>query len=127
MTGLARTNRRTVARRTGWPAGALAECERLDDVHPGWLAWWLPENRARGWERPAGFSAARNTGGLVGGNELRREPEDGVRRTPNVFGPGIDELAGRIAAAEARIAAQEADREWLNQCLRGPIAVNPIR
>jgi hypothetical protein len=34
--GLAWHNRRVLAERLGWPAGALKECERLDDEHPGW-------------------------------------------------------------------------------------------
>ncbi|BCJ45296.1 hypothetical protein GCM10010168_85650 [Actinoplanes ianthinogenes] len=104
-------NRRVMARRTGWPAGALAECERLDREHPGWSFGWLPENRTRGWERPAGFAANRRDWSLVGADELRRDPEDGVRRRPYVFGPSVAELEQRIAAIEARHHEEEARRE----------------
>jgi hypothetical protein len=50
-------NRLLVAGRTGWPEGALRACADLEDRHPGWHVWWMPENVAAGWERPAGFCA----------------------------------------------------------------------
>lgn len=111
MTDLSWRNRRIIARRTGWPAGALAECERLDVEHPGWTVCWLPVNRRPGWERSAGFAAHLLAGWLVGSNELRREPEDGVPRMPWVFGPDVVTLERKIAAVNARITGDEADRE----------------
>lgn len=56
-----RNNRRLVAERTGWPEGALPACAELEQRHPGWHVWWMPENVWPGWERPAGFSAANDT------------------------------------------------------------------
>lgn len=112
-------NRRLIARRTGWPAGALAECERLDAALPDWSVWWLPETRWPDWLRPAGFAAFREGGpGLVGGDELRRGREDHVRRRPRVWGPDVAQLLARIAAAEKRVAAVIADDERLVASIR---------
>jgi hypothetical protein len=52
---LERSNRRVLAERLGWPAGALEECEQLDAAYPGWSITWSPGNTVRGFERPAGF------------------------------------------------------------------------
>lgn len=52
---LAWRNRRILADRCGWPAGALEECERLDPVYPRWWITWSPANDIPGFERPAGF------------------------------------------------------------------------
>lgn len=104
MSDLPWRNRRIIARRTGWPAGALAECERLDQEHPGWAFWWLPENRYPGWERPAGFSA--------------RQQRDSSVFGPSVFGPDVDALLEKIGAVEQRIAAEEAERERLWASIR---------
>lgn len=114
VSSLAWRNRRIGARRTRWPAGALDECERLDGEHPGWRFCWLPENTAAGWERPAGFAAHRPGVGLRGGDELRREPEDGVARVPWCFGPDVDTLRRKIAFVERRLAddARQRARVW---------------
>lgn len=37
---LARMNRMIIAERLGWPAGAVEECEKLDDASPGWSITW---------------------------------------------------------------------------------------
>lgn len=117
---LAWRNRRVLARRGGWPAGALAECERLDREYPAWSFHWLTENRLKGWEHPAGFSARRLSGYLVGGDEMRRAPEDNVLRKPHVFGPDVPALLDRIAAVEVRIAAKaEAERRLWASVGRG--------
>ncbi len=105
---LAFRNRRIIAGRTSWPDGVLGECEALDERHPDWSASWIPENTGKGWERPPGYMATRRSGELVGGDEMRRDPEDGVRRRPKVFAETIPELEERIAAADERIAAEEA-------------------
>lgn len=38
--GLAAHNRRVLAERLGWPAGAVEVCERVDAAHPGWHTNW---------------------------------------------------------------------------------------
>jgi hypothetical protein len=61
---LAARNRRLLAERLHWPQGALEECERLDQAHPGWSVVWRPENTVPGFELAAGFYAypvARNS------------------------------------------------------------------
>jgi hypothetical protein len=110
---LARRNRVVVAERTGWPAGAVETCERLEAEHPGWMVSWMDANPIRGWERPAGWYAARADVSLQGGDTLRRLPEDGVPRDPAVFGETTDELKVRIAEMDERIAAQAREREAL--------------
>lgn len=50
-------NKRLIAERTGWPDGALAACNRIEQAHPAWRAWWAPENIAAGFECPTGFHA----------------------------------------------------------------------
>lgn len=37
---LGRMNKRILAERTGWPDGALEECEKLDAEFPEWSASW---------------------------------------------------------------------------------------
>lgn len=108
---LAKRNRRTLARRSGWPAGALAECERLDLAYPGWTFAWLHANHDPEWARPAGFGARRLEGRLAGGDELRRGPDDGVARVPWCFGPDIPTLERKILRVEEKIAAREAEVE----------------
>lgn len=56
---LAVSNRRAIAERTGWPAGALQACEEFDARHPGWFVTWSAANTTPGWERPAGYTAMR--------------------------------------------------------------------
>lgn len=114
MTDLRWRNRRVLARRGGWPAGALAECERLDVEYPGWHFWWLTENVFPGWERPAGFAAHLPTACLVGADELRRLPEDGVEREPWVFGPDVATVVRKIGFVGERLAEREDLRERLS-------------
>jgi hypothetical protein len=54
---LAWRNRRTIAERTGWPAGAVDACEQIEAAHPTWDVGWRPANTIRGFEAPAGFYA----------------------------------------------------------------------
>jgi hypothetical protein len=118
MSDMAARGRRLIARRTGWPAGALAECEQLDTEHPGWSFCWMPENRSRGWERPAGFAACRPGVSLRGADELRRGPQDGVERMPWCFGPDVATLRQKIAGVDARIAAEQEAEERLWASIR---------
>jgi hypothetical protein len=39
---LAAMNLRILALRTGWPDGAIDECEKLQDASPGWSISWSP-------------------------------------------------------------------------------------
>lgn len=57
---LAESNRRVIAERSGWPDGVLQACEDFDRRHPGWFAFWRPENRRPGFEAPAGYIARRH-------------------------------------------------------------------
>jgi hypothetical protein len=54
---LAWGNRRLIAERTHWPAGALEACERLERRFPHWSPMWRHGNHVRGFERPPGFYA----------------------------------------------------------------------
>jgi hypothetical protein len=54
---LARRNRIVIAKRTGWPAGAVEICEAIEEAHPDWDVDWRDENPFRGFEAPAGFYA----------------------------------------------------------------------
>jgi hypothetical protein len=115
---LARYNRAIIAERVGWPAGALETCERLEFEHPEWMLYWQQANDIKGWERPAGYSASRDDVSLVGGDELRRQPEDGVRRSLCVFAPDPAELVRRIAAAEDRVALEREREQQLWRSVR---------
>jgi hypothetical protein len=85
-----------------------------DTEHSGWSFCWMPENRARGWERPAGFAACRPGASLRGADELRREPEDNMARMPWCFGPDVATLRQKIAAVDARIVTEQElqERMW---------------
>jgi hypothetical protein len=94
---LAVSNRRVIAERVGWPDGALQACQEFDERHPGWYAWWLP---------PAGYTAAwQGHQSLVGGDEVRRGPNDGVARRPIVVGATVAALEERVEAMQARLTA----------------------
>lgn len=56
---LAGRNRRVIAERTGWPAGALEACEQLAAEFPGRAVDWFPEWRIAtpGFDRDEGFYA----------------------------------------------------------------------
>jgi hypothetical protein len=56
---LAWDNRRVVAERSGWPAGYLEECERIERLYRGWWTYWIDANEVPGFVRPAGFTATR--------------------------------------------------------------------
>ena len=58
---LAWRNRRLIAERLHWPAGALEACEQLDVTYRGWSFSWRAANTVKGFERPACFYAT--TGG----------------------------------------------------------------
>ncbi len=113
---LAWRNRVIAAER--WPEGVLEMCIVLEAAHEGWAIWWLAANDIKGWERPAGYCARRQNRTLVGGDELRRLPEDGVRRHISVFSPNIDELKRKIEAVEERV-AEEAYEQALRRHLNG--------
>lgn len=54
---LVRRNRHVFAERTGWPAGTVEACERIEAAHPTWDVSWRQANTIRGFEAPAGFYA----------------------------------------------------------------------
>lgn len=115
---LAEHNRIISAERAHWPADALATCERLEREHPGWSVWWLAENQVKGWERPAGYCASRRDHWLVGGDKLRRSPEDGVRRNLKVFSDDPRTLAVRIDRMMERVAEEQEREQRLWQAVR---------
>lgn len=104
-----RRNARLLAIRCGWPPGALRTCWRLEQQHEGWLVSWATECKWAG--RPAGYLAARDDHSLVGGDELRVAPEDGVSRNLRVFGETPEALGERIAAVMERVAEAEERHE----------------
>lgn len=114
MSELSDRNRRSLAERQHWPAGAIDRCVRLERRHPGWSVWWLPACTNPGWERPAGYTASWGGEWLPGGDTMRRAPEDGVARKPRVFAVTVAALEGRIAAMDERIEAkrEQERRTW---------------
>lgn len=44
-------NRRIIAERLGWPAGAAQACQNIEADNPGWSAYWQPADarHAEGW------------------------------------------------------------------------------
>lgn len=58
---LAWRNRRLLAERQSWPAGAVEACEQLEVTHRRWSFSWRAENTVKGFERPEGYYAT--TGG----------------------------------------------------------------
>lgn len=89
---LRRANTRILAKRLGWPAGALRSCWDMERRHPGWLVTWLGENTTPGFERPAGFWAVR----------------DAIHRA-EVFDPApsrVEELIGAAPPAEHDFASE---------------------
>ncbi|UQU64875.1 hypothetical protein COUCH_00460 [Couchioplanes caeruleus] len=56
---LGRRNRRLIAKRTGWPEGAVEACERIEDAFPAWSVSWRHENVIPGFLSPEGFYAER--------------------------------------------------------------------
>ena len=56
---LAWRNRRVIAERLGWPAGALEACEAIEVEHPNWYPGYRQANTVPGFESPAGFYAIR--------------------------------------------------------------------
>lgn len=83
---LAWRNRRIIAERTGWPAGALEACEQIQAAHPAWDVNWRDANTIKGFEAPAGFYAVRLDA---------RGPE---RAT---YGPDPDTLVAAIEAVRS--------------------------
>jgi hypothetical protein len=53
--GLAAANRWLIARRCGWPIGAVEACENLDRMFPGWRTRWQDANKYL--DKPAGYYA----------------------------------------------------------------------
>lgn len=39
---MAERNRELLAERLKWPDGALEDCRRLEELHPGWHVWFAP-------------------------------------------------------------------------------------
>ncbi|MCY1141395.1 hypothetical protein OWR29_25635 [Actinoplanes sp. Pm04-4] len=52
-------NRRVLAERLRWPAGALEECLRVEKDRPGYNVSWFREWTVPGFERAEGFYAWR--------------------------------------------------------------------
>jgi hypothetical protein len=40
--GMAETNRALIAKRLGWPDGALEACQTLEERHPAWHITYVP-------------------------------------------------------------------------------------
>lgn len=104
---LAWRNRRLMAQRLPYPAGALELCEQFDRDHPWWSTSWMPPNLVKGWERPAGFGARRTDHvRLRRCDDFRRGEPDDVPRQPWAFGETITALEHRVAEMEALIASE---------------------
>lgn len=73
---LRRANTRILAKRQGWPKGALTACWRLEKAHPGWVLSWMGENTIRGFERPACYWAKRDG---IHEAEVRAATPEGVK------------------------------------------------
>lgn len=92
---LARSNRRVLAERLGWPAGHLEACEQVDVDRPGWFASWYKANLAPPeFAHPARFSGWRRLGNV----RVHAETIEGLLTV-------IDEAEVRIAEEAAREAA----------------------
>jgi hypothetical protein len=83
---LAWRNRRILAERLGWPAGALEECERIERERPGWSPWWQPANAWAG--KAAGYYA--------------RRPGESGPRFPEPYGATPAELVEAMDKAPER-------------------------
>lgn len=88
---IASRNRRLIAERGGWPAGAAEACERFEADHPGLRAYWFPENVTPGWERRAGFYAWRE-GDQPGHNTYRTDGPPIFVHRHEWYGATIQEL-----------------------------------
>ena len=77
-------NRRTLAERLGWPAGALEACEEVEQEHPEWHISYS-SGGGRTWSR-AGFYAKRKAA---------------WRPEPAPYGANTDELVAAIQAWQA--------------------------
>lgn len=77
------SNRRLLAERQGWPAGALEACEGLDRKHSGWSVWWRAECTVPGLEHPAGYVADRlDAGNVIVCGATVEELEDAMLAAP---------------------------------------------
>jgi hypothetical protein len=85
-------NRRLLAERGGWPAGALDGVRAVEKACPGWTATWFGDWRIPGFERVAGFYAWRTGRDPLGVRGDRR-----VRRH-EVYGATPDQLAEALGA-----------------------------
>lgn len=99
------TNRRILAERLDWPAGALDACERIEPEHPGWSIFYCGPNTVPGFEKPAGFWATRR--GLHACEVFAADPDELVRAIedapPAEHNFGIEGCAVCCAAAEDRL------------------------
>jgi hypothetical protein len=116
--GLFARNRPIIAARLGWPDGAVETCEQLELAHPGWRVSWCEASTVTGWEHPGGWRAFAPDEYLVGGDELRRLPEDGVSRVPHVFGATPAALAERIGVLRGRLDELARQDEAISRWMR---------
>ncbi len=79
---LAHANRRVIAERCHWPAGALADCERINARHPGWWITWSAAYRYS--SRPAGFYGQQRDGKGRAYGKTARELEAEIQLQPDV-------------------------------------------
>lgn len=110
---LAEYNRRLIAERTGWPAGAVEMCEALEAEHWPWDLWWVPTTTIAGKLWPQGWTATRHDACLPGADEMRPGPPDGISRYPCVYGQTVAELVFKMALMEERVAQDQHQREWM--------------
>jgi hypothetical protein len=106
-------NRRIIAERTGWPAGAVEMCERVEAEHPPWDLWWIPETMIAGKRWPQGWTATRTDADLPHADEMRPGRPDGISRHPCVYGETLVELLAKMAAMDERVAQDQHQREWM--------------
>ncbi|GAA2696619.1 hypothetical protein [Actinoplanes palleronii] len=102
MTGLAWHNRRVLAERLHWPAGALEECERLG--RPRWWVVWDLGCTTPGWVRPAGYRAE------MVGTAITWWTLGGLSSGPWTSAATPAELAERMAEVQEGVEAEEERR-----------------
>lgn len=91
---LADRNRRLIAERLDWEAGAVEECERMEREFPGFDVAWFAESVSEdpAFNRPAGFYAWRT------GDQPGQMWSDGWHGRQEWYGVTIDNLRAQLAS-----------------------------